>query len=81
MKSEVYYLMATQKSSDQRLRRADADYAYEYCLVDPVTQGRYRLRTQRPKIKDQIEFHVKLALSGRNRAKAGEEMILYALEK
>jgi hypothetical protein len=56
------------------------DYTYEYPVVDPITKGTYLLRTRRPKIKEQIQFHVRLALSGRQRAKADEKVILYASE-
>ena len=56
------------------------DYNYEYPVIDPVTKGTYLLRTRRPKIKDQIQFHVRWALSNRQRAKADEKVILYASE-
>jgi hypothetical protein len=74
--------MVTQtRSREQGQSGTHPDYTYEYCLIDPVTKGTYLLRTKRPKIRDQIEFHIKLALSGRKRVQTGEKVILYALEK
>ena len=74
--------MATQpRSRAQGQRGTHPDYTYEYCVIDPVTKGTYLLRTKRPKIKEQIEFHLKLALSGRKRVQPGEQVTLYALEK
>jgi hypothetical protein len=53
-------------------------YKYEYSVVDPVTKGNYLLRTRRPKIRDQIQFQIRVLLSGKGRVKTAETMILYA---
>jgi hypothetical protein len=55
------------------------DHTYEYRVIDPVTKGTYLLRTQRPKIPEQVEFHVRLALQENKRVRAGETTVLYAL--
>jgi hypothetical protein len=72
--------MTTQGKSREHGQRGGNDYTYEYCVIDPFTKGTYLLRTHRPKIKEQIEFQIKLALSGRKRAQIGEKLVLYALE-
>jgi hypothetical protein len=54
------------------------DYRYEYSVTDPVTKGTYLLRTQRPKIREQIEFHIRLAIAESRRVPAGEKTVLYA---
>jgi hypothetical protein len=53
-------------------------YKYEHTVVDPITKGNYVLRTRRPKIKDQIQFHIRVLVSGRARVKPDEKMVLYA---
>jgi hypothetical protein len=55
-------------------------YTYEYPVIDPITKGTYLLRTRKPKIKDQIQFHIRMALATRQRAKRDEKVILYAAE-
>jgi len=55
-----------------------SQYKYEYSVVDPVTKGNYLLRTRRPKIKDQIQFQIRVLLSGKGRVKPAETMVLYA---